>query len=309
MERFSEAWSSMWNKLDGWVEGIVLMLPNLIIAAVVMGVSIIIARLVSKYTQKLSFKFTHNKTVSSVISSVATALFVLISLFLVLSILNLDKALTSLLAGAGVIGLAVGLALQEPLVNLFSGVMMSIRTLFNIDDLVETNGYFGKIRKIDLRSTLIELPTGELLTIPNKEVLQDPLKNFTASGKRKVVVECGVSYGDDLEKVKKITLETVSKTINDDPENIDFYYTSFGDSSINFMLRFWRSDVTQPSILGAKSKVIMALKTAFDKNDISIPFPIRTLDFGIKGGESLEEMKIFQTTQKPNGYAHSSTKS
>ncbi|MEM8524036.1 MAG: mechanosensitive ion channel family protein [Bacteroidota bacterium] len=306
MEQFSEAWSKMWNKLDGWVEKIVMMLPNLLIAAFVMGVSIFIARFVSKYTQKLAFKFTHNKTVSSVISSVITAVFVLISLFLVLSILNLDKALTSLLAGAGVIGLAVGLALQEPLVNLFSGVMMSVRSLFNIDDLVETNGYFGKIKKIDLRSTLLELPTGELVTIPNKEVLQDPLKNFTASGKRRVVLECGVSYGDDLEKVKALTINTVSELLNEEPENIDFYYTAFGDSSINFMLRYWRRDVSQPSVLGTKSDVIMAIKKAYDANDISIPFPIRTLDFGIKGGESLEEMKIFQTEQKNNGYAHSS---
>lgn len=306
MERFSGAWNGMWEKLDGWVEQIFLMLPNLLIAAVVMGVSIFLARYVSKYAKKLAYKFTHNKTVSSVISSVVTAVFGLVALFLILSILNLDKALTSLLASAGVIGLAVGLALQEPLMNLFSGVMMSVRELFNLDDLVETNNYFGKIKKIDLRSTLIELPTGELVTIPNKEVLQEPLKNYTASGKRKVVVECGVSYGDDLEKVKKITLETVSKTINDDPENIDFYYTSFGDSSINFMLRFWRNDVSQPSILGAKSEVIMAIKSAFDANDISIPFPIRTLDFGIKGGESLEEMKVFQTKQKANGHAYSS---
>ncbi|MEM9884575.1 MAG: mechanosensitive ion channel family protein [Bacteroidota bacterium] len=292
LEQFSEAWGKMISKLGGWLDQLVVMLPNLLIAAVVMTVSVFLARYVSKYTSKLTIKFTKNKTISSVLSNVATAIFVLITLFLVLSILNLDKALTSLLAGAGVVGLAVGLALQEPLVNLFSGVMMSVRSLFNVDDLIETNGYFGKIKKIDLRSTLIELPTGELVTIPNKQVLQSPLKNYTASGKRKVVLECGVSYGDNLERVERIALDAISEAIDNPKEEIDFYYTSFGDSSINFMIRFWRENCQQPNILASKSKAIIALKKAFDRNDISIPFPIRTLDFGIKGGERLDEVMI-----------------
>lgn len=292
LEQFSEAWSKMMDKLMGWLDQTILMFPNLLIAAVVMGVSIFLARYVNKYTSKLTIKFTNNKTIGNVMSSVATAVFVILTLFLVLSILNLDKALTSLLAGAGVVGLAVGLALQEPLVNLFSGVMMSIRDLFNIGDLIETDGYFGKIKRIDLRSTLIELPTGELVTIPNKQVLQSPLKNYTASGKRRIVLECGVSYGDNLDRVQQIALNAISEAVGEAKEDIDFYYTSFGDSSINFMIRFWRQDCRQPNILQSKSEAIIALKKAFDQNDISIPFPIRTLDFGIKGGERLDEVMI-----------------
>lgn len=289
-EELNEAWGKLIDKLNGWLDQIVLMLPNLLIAAVVLGFSILLARYVSRYAYQLTYRFTHNKTISSVTSSIATAIFGLLALFLVLSILDLNQALTSLLAGAGVVGLAVGLALQDPLINLFSGVMMSVRDLFNIDDLVETNDYFGKIRKISLRSTLIELPTGELVTMPNKDVLQEPLKNFSASGKRRVVIECGVSYGDDLEKVKRVTKQTLGQLSNHSEDEVEFFYTEFGDSSINFLARYWMNEVEQPKFLEARSNAIMAVKQAFDQNDIMIPFPIRTLDFGIKGGEKLNEM-------------------
>lgn len=292
MDRFKEALGKLYDKLLGWVDEFVLLLPNLIIAAVVMGISIFLSRYINKLAYKLSLKVTSNRTVSNVISSVTTSVFVLLMLFVVLGILHLDKALTSLLAGAGVVGLAVGLALQEPLVNLFSGVMMSVRELFNIGDLVETNGHFGTIQRIDLRSTLLQTPTGELITIPNKQVLQEPLKNYTASGNRKVVVDCGVSYGDDLEKVERVVIDTLSDMEECDGREIDFFYNSFGDSSINFTVRFQLNDCEQSNYLAMRSKAIMAMKDAFDEHDITIPFPIRTLDFGIKGGQGLAQSLV-----------------
>ncbi len=303
MNRFQEAWNKMLDKLDGWLNDLVVMLPNLIIAAIVMIISIFLSRYVNKYARKIIEQITSNRTVSNVLSSVATAIFLILMLFMVLGILNLDKALTSLLAGAGVVGLAIGLALQDPLVNLFSGVMMSVRVLFKVGDLVETNGYFGRIRQIDLRSTILKTPSGELVTIPNKKVLQDPLTNYTIEGKRRVTVECGISYGEDLKTVKDLVLEAMKNVSNNDGDQVEFYYTEFDNSSIIFMVRFWRYADAQSSMLEAKSEAMMAIKTIFDENDITIPFPIRTLDFGIKGGERLDEMlgsEKFSVEQHPS---------
>jgi small conductance mechanosensitive channel len=295
MIEFKNIWKSISDKLDRWLTDFFSMLPNLVIALIVMISTIFIARIVKKYTSKITYKFTSNQTISSVFSSIATAIFIALMLFVILGILNLDKALTSLLAGAGVIGLAVGLALQEPLVNLFSGVMMSVRSLFNVGDLVETNNFFGTIKKIDLRSTLLELPTGELISIPNQQVLQSPLKNYTASGKRKVVIECGVAYDSDLALVRNVARQAIANLIESDPEEVDFYYTDFGGSSINFTLRFWKNDTIQPNILIAKSDAITVIKKAFDCNNIEIPFPIRTLDINMEDtnlASALEKVSV-----------------
>ena len=136
----------LYSKLSGWVSEFILALPNIIIALLVLGISYFVAKYLKKGVHKTMLRVTNNRTVTSVIASVAVALFMIVALFVVLNILNLSEAVTALLGTAGVIGLAVGLALQDPLINLFSGVLMSVKEKYNIGDLVETNGYLGTIQ-------------------------------------------------------------------------------------------------------------------------------------------------------------------
>lgn len=296
LAQMNEALSKLYDKMLGWFDTIVLMFPNILISALVLCTTIFVARWMKSRVNRVMRRVTNNPTVSSVASSVTTAVIVLLGLFIILRILGLDDFLTGLLASAGVVGLAVGLALQDPLINLFSGVIMSVRQLYNLGDLVETNGHFGNIQKISLRSTIIRAKDGAEIVIPNKDVIQNPLKNFTVSGERRITVECGVSYGDDLDKVEEIAINAIKESDieRDLSKDIELYYTSFGDSSINFMLRFWLEGTEQKSYLIAQSQTIIALKKALDNNDIQIPFPIRTLDFGVKGGVNVQEAIPFE---------------
>ena len=75
-------------------------------------------------------------------------------------------------------------------------------------------------------------------------------------------------------------------------ENTTMFYQGFGDSSINFVIRLWLKSPEQPDYLAVGSEAIIRIKKAYDANDITIPFPIRTLDFGIKGGQTLSEMQL-----------------
>lgn len=290
-EQLSQSYSNLIEKGTEWLNIAILQIPNFLLAIVVCT----IAYLASGYVKKLAVRgfsrFTSNKTVLELTGSLATALLGVLTLFIALGILNLGETINKILATAGVLGLAVGLALQEPMNNLFSGVFMSVRDLFNIGDLVETNGYFGTITKIDLRATTLKLPSGQLVTIPNKDVIQTPLTNYTESQKRRVDLSCGISYGEDLDFVERVAIDAmdeVEEILTNEP--IDVIYEEFGGSSINFKLRFWMDVCGQRDYLLMKSNAIKALKAAFDEHDIMIPFPIRTLDFGIKGGVPMEEM-------------------
>lgn len=121
-------------------------------------------------------------------------------------------------------------------------------------------------------------------------VYNNPLTNYTSSGQRRVDLACGISYGDDLEKVEKVAINAIEQNTQiDNSRPVELLFTEFGNSSINFTLRFWLDQARQPDFMKARSEAIKALKKAFDRNDIVIPFPIRTLDFGIKGGEKLRE--------------------
>ena len=96
----------------------------------------------------------------------------------------------------------------------------------------------------------------------------------------RVMLECGVGYESDLEHVEQLTKQTIANVFSQVKEanEVEFYYTEFGGSSINFSIRYWIDYPDQPGFLKAQSEGIMAIKKGFDENDISIPFPIRTLD-------------------------------
>ena len=122
-------------------------------------------------------------------------------------------------------------------------------------------------------------------------LFQNPLINDSENIYKRIDLNVGVSYGEDLERVRDIAIVSVKNTpnINKD-KDIDLVYLEFGDSSINFRIMIRVEYKSQLEFLKSQSEAIIAIKKAFDREDIMIPFPIRTLDFGIKGGEKLNEV-------------------
>jgi small conductance mechanosensitive channel len=285
------AFELLTNRLFEWYESFVVYLPNLMVAMLLMVLFIYASQVVKRLSKSLIAQFTKNTVINNFITSIVHYAFLVFGMLLVLSVLQLDRAVTSILAGAGVLGLAIGLAFQNPIKNTVSGFIMSYRDFYRIGDWIETNGYYGFVEKIGVRVSHIRLTTGELLVLPNDTIVANPFKNVSIDGRRAVVLDVGISYGDDLEKVEKVVIETIREQIDHikgvEPE---VYFQEFGDSSINFMLRFWIDKVEEKRFLQIRSDAIKAIKKAFDKNGITIPFPIRTLDFGIKGGRQLSEM-------------------
>jgi small-conductance mechanosensitive channel len=281
------------DKLSSWSEALIKLLPNIVLAAVVMVIGLYIAKFIRKITQKLSSKISKNQTLGNLFSSIVYFSFIGIVLFTVLTILNLDKAVTSILAGAGILGLALAFAFQDIAANFMSGIFISFRKPLKVGDIVQIKEYMGKVREINLRDTLIETFQGKTVIIPNKEVFQNPIENYTILRKRRFDLSVGVSYGDDLEKVRQITLDAVSgieELSQEDPINV--FFVEFGDSSVNLSVRMWIGSTEQSIYNKVGSEAIIRIKKAYDANDIMIPFPIRTLDFGIKGGTTLNEMPI-----------------
>jgi len=281
------------GKMEGWLESLASMLPNLLVAILILIVFFFVARLTRKLANRVLNKFSNRAAVNNLFTTIIHILTIGIGVVIALNVLQLERTITSLLAGAGILGLAMGFAFQDIAANFISGILMAFRQPIKVGDIIETNDYMGKVDKINLRVTVLRTFQGLNVLIPNRDVFQKPLTNYTKTNDRRIDLELGVSYADDLEKVKTLA----EKTIGDLPfllkgREVNLYYDEFGSSSINFKVMFWIQYPDQPGYLKAKSEAIMAIKKAFDKNDITIPFPIRTLDFGIKGGEKLSEMGI-----------------
>lgn len=289
--QFNSSFELVVEKINDWITNFISMLPNLAVALLVLIVFYVVGKLSRKAVENLLEKVTDNKTIISLLETIVGIIILGIGVFIALSVLQLDGAVTSLLAGAGIIGLALGFAFQDIASNFISGIILSIRHPFGLGDIIETNNYYGVVEKLNLRNTIIKTVTGQMVFIPNKNVFENPLENYSTTGLRRIDLSCGISYGDDLEKAKKIAIEAVD-SVEDvlSDKGIEFYYEEFGDSSINFKIRFWVKFSANPQFWSARSEAIIAISKAFDENDIMIPFPIRTLDFGIRGGEKLNTM-------------------
>jgi len=289
----NEATQLLTNKLTRWGHELIRLLPNIVLAAVLLVLGFFIAKLIRRLAGRLIAKVSHNATLNNLFASFIYIVFIGITLFTVLSVLSLDKAVTSILAGAGILGLALAFAFQDIAANFMSGIFISFRKPIKVGDIVLIKGFMGKVAEVNLRDTVINTFTGPIVIIPNKDVFQNPIENFTRSNKRRFDLNIGVSYGDDLDKVKQVTLDAV-KDIEDisKTQPTTLFFTSFGDSSINLSIRMWIESAELKIYKKVGSEAIMRIKKAYDENDIMIPYPIRTLDFGMKGGKTLQDMGL-----------------
>ncbi|MEO1382248.1 MAG: mechanosensitive ion channel family protein [Bacteroidota bacterium] len=255
------------------------LLPNFIIAVLCILLFSLLGKQAANLAGPTLEKYTQlRKSLVVLLLKAVRLTFIAIGLITSLNTLHLEKAVASLLAGAGIIGLALGFVFKDITANLMAGVMMSIKGYYNIGDYVQIQDYFGRVKQVDLRHTTIEIPQGQEIVIPNIEIYQHAFSKFSIP-QRRIDLPVGVSYSDDLTKVKATTLEAINRLsfVAESPQP-QVFFTDFGDSSINFKVTFWIPFKHQKDFMEARSEAIMMIKAAFDSEAISIPFPIRTLE-------------------------------
>lgn len=273
--------SNLWDKLDGWLDAIILKLPNFAVAILVMVVFYFIAKGIRKFSYRVLFRKITEESIKQMLSRIMYAIVLIIGFFIALGVMQLDKVLTSVLAGAGVVGLAIGLALQGTLSNTFSGLMLSFLPKVRIGDFIEAQDKSGYVDEINLRNITLRQTDNEYVIIPNSIFIENPFTNYSLSDRSRIDVSCGVGYESNLQKVEDLVTKIISENFDQkENEGVEFFFTEFGDSSINFVTRFWISSTKPKPKLEAKHKAIKLIKKNFDEAGINIPFPIRTLDFG-----------------------------
>jgi len=284
-------WQLINEKLQGWLEAGIKHLPNFIVAFLLAMFFGLLAKYVGRVVRKVLHKALESEQIADLLSSIIKMLVLLTGLFIALEFLGLTGTVTSLLAGAGIIGLALGFAFQDMAENLIAGIAMGIRKPFQIGDVVEAGDVFGTVKTINLRNTLVETFFGQIEVIPNKILFRNVLTNYTVTGIRRIEVPVGISYADDPEKAA----EAIEEAINAcdfviKKEQTAVFAKGFADSSINLVVWFWIDYPGDTGFMKARHTAVVEIKKALEKADILIPFPIRTLDFGAKGGEKLNTM-------------------
>lgn len=288
-------WNLLVDKLSGWVRQLVLLLPNLAVAVLVVVASWLVARAARLLVMRLLRRVSHSPQVTRLLAQTLFLGIIAAGTFVALGILGLQKTVASLLAGAGILGLALGFAFQDIAANLMAGIYLAVQRPFRSGHLVETKDFFGIIQRVHLRWTELRTQTGQIVLIPNKQVFENPIENFSTTGERRVDLPVGVSYSDDLETVRRVAIRAVEEvsTRKRDRE-VELFFEKFGESSIDLVIRFWIPFVARHSdYLKARSEAIQRLKKAFDANGISIPFPTRTIDLTAVAGEPEAALGVF----------------
>ena len=287
-----KAFNLIMSKLNSWLTDLIKMLPNLLLATFILILGIYGAKLIRNFAKKTIHKYSPTSTLAGLAVNFVYIFAIGLVLFITLKILHLDGTITTMLASAGVIGLALAFAFQDIASNFISGIFISFRKPFNVGDMIKIKDYTGNVVEIKLRDTTILTFQGQYVTIPNKDVFQNPIENFTRYGKRRIDIKGGVSQGDDLNKASRVALEALENIDGIIKEDTTFSYDGLGESTIDFTVRIWSITGVQPGYLKVLNDAIISIKEAFEQNDISMPFPIRTIDFAMKGGKTLSDMVV-----------------
>lgn len=285
-----------------WESSLMEVLPKLFMAILVLAIFFLIANILKRSTlgfYKRAFK--RKSVIAGIVSSVIYFFFVLSGVFLALQVLGLERFLSHMLAGAGIVGIVAGFAFKDIASNLFAGLLLKSQNPFDKGDWVEIANNYGFIVEVGWITTKIITVPGQEVFVPNQLIYNTTFKNYSTLHRRRIVLETGVSYGDDLEHVRAVALDevkSVAGVLAD--QDMDFYFTSIGGSSYNFQLRFWINFTTNNDYQRAMSDVIIRIKKRFEKENISIAYPVTTLDFGVKGGVNIFDKPISVQESRPN---------
>jgi small conductance mechanosensitive channel len=190
------------DKLNDWKDTLLTNLPNIAIATIVLIVSYFASRAISTVVEKSIGKRIKQQSVRNLVARVASGAIILLGLYFAMSILKFNDSLKTIVSAAGISGIVIGLALQGTLSNLISGVVLSFRKNLNIGNWVETSGFSGEVIDINLNFFVVKEADNNMVIIPNKTILENPLKNYSLTKKMRISVTCGVEYSADLELVK-----------------------------------------------------------------------------------------------------------
>ena len=242
---------------------------NVAVAIAIFYIGKLVVSMVVRGMRKVMQKQEVDKTLETFVTNLVRMVLMVVVAIAAISALGIET--TSFIAIFGAAGLAVGLALQGSLSNFAAGVLIVLFRPYRVGDYVEAAGISGSVEQVQILTTILKTPDNKRIIVPNGQIMDSIITNYSANDTRRVDMVVGVSYGDDLDKVHSVLKELVAADdrILDDPA-CTIAVSELGDSSVNFVVRPWASTA---DYWGVKFDLTEAIKKRFDKEGISLPFP------------------------------------
>ncbi len=242
---------------------------KLLLALAVLIIGLIVIKLMTKGIVKVMKRTNLDATLVPFLKSIFN---IILKVLLVISVMGMvGIQMTSFIALIGAAGLALGLALQGTLQNFAGGVMILIFKPFKVGDYIEAQGHAGSVKEIQIFNTVLATPDNSLVIIPNSPLSTNSMKNYSAMETRRIDFSFGIGYGDDIDKSKALLMKLAqgNELVLKDPAAM-VVVEALADSSVNLKLRVW---VKSPDYWNLFFGMTEDVKKAFDKDEISIPYP------------------------------------
>jgi len=242
---------------------------NLVIALAIFYVGKFVISLVVRGIHKVMQAQEIDKTLETFACNLVSM--VLLVVVVIAAIGQLGIQTTSFIAIFGAAGLAVGLALQGSLSNFAAGVLIVLFRPYKVGDFIEAAGISGVVEQVQILTTMFKTSDNKQIIVPNGQIMNSIITNYSANDTRRVDMMVGVSYDDDLDEVRSTLQELIDAEdrILDDPA-CTIAVSALADSSVNFVVRPW---VKTSDYSGVMFDMTEAIKKRFDREGISFPFP------------------------------------
>jgi len=270
-------------------------IPRMIGALVVLIFSLVLYWLVGMI---LARTLKHSRAVDAGLEHILmrTYRIVVLTFIAVLVLSQFGVNVAALLAGLSVVGIAVGFAAQDTVQNYIAGITILIDKPFSVGDNVEINGVFGSVNKITLRSTRVRTQNGEIMVMPNVQMINQKLINHTALPTLRVEIPFGIAYKEFPDEARKVVLATTEGDSRLDPDQPpEVVVTQMNNSSVDLSLRLFLKNPHQE--LRVRFDYMERVREALREADIEIPFP--HLQLFIDEAKAFEKSYLMQ--RNPRG--------
>ncbi|MBR1555683.1 MAG: mechanosensitive ion channel family protein [Oscillospiraceae bacterium] len=265
-EHVGSVFTGMWDYIRG-------ILPSLGSAVLVFALGMLLSKFILKLLEKTLAKSRLDKTASGFLHSLIRVVLYILVTVIVLSVLNVP--MTSIITVIGTVGLTVGLALQDSLSNVAGGFLILFSKPLKVGDFVEYAGITGTVEVIGILQTKIKKADGTTVYIPNNQISNAVIQNYTEDPKRRLDINFGIGYDSDSELAKKL----ISEILEQHPavlhqENYTVRIGELADSAVMIYVRVW---TTHAEYWNLYYDLHERVKKAFDEHQIAIPYPQRDI--------------------------------
>lgn len=268
----AEQVSTVFSQIWGFVKSL---LPSIGFAAIVLFLGILFAKSLTKLVKRSLKRSNIDATAASFLQSLISVALYAIVVIMVLSVLNVP--MTSIITVLGTAGLAIGLALQDSLANVAGGFLIMFTKPLKVGDLVKFGDATGTVKSVGILQTKLILGDRTIVCIPNGQVADSVIVNYSEQELRRLDMEIGISYEDDFELAKKLIAEliTAHPLAVDEPEPL-VRVGEFGDNAVVLHVRAWTAN---DDYWDLHYDLHEQIKTAFDQNGVHFPFPQMDVHF------------------------------